>query len=62
VNSHSSASPASKEILPGEVFINTADFDSGIRRLLPKYDEMLDVLVVQTTVFWNWVAVRGNLV
>lgn len=44
MNSHSTASPANKEILPGEVFINTADFDIGIRRLLPKYDEMLDVL------------------
>lgn len=45
MNSHSTASPENKEILPGEVFINTADFDTGIRRLLPKYDEMLDVLV-----------------
>lgn len=44
MNSDSSTSSASKEILPGEVFINTADFDSGIRQLLPKYDEMLDVL------------------
>lgn len=44
MNSHSTASPANKEIFPGEVFVNTADFDTGIRRLLPKYDEMLDVL------------------
>jgi len=43
VNSDSTFSPA-REIFPGEVFVNTADFDSGIRRLLPKYDEMLDVL------------------
>jgi tRNA (cmo5U34)-methyltransferase len=44
VNSNSTASSANKEIFPGEVFVNTADFDTGIRRLLPKYDEMLDVL------------------
>jgi trans-aconitate 2-methyltransferase len=44
VNSNSTASPARTEIFPGEVFANTADFDSGIRQLLPKYDEMLDVL------------------
>ncbi len=44
MNSDSTASPARNEIFPGEVFVNTADFDSGIRRLLPKYDEMLDVL------------------
>ena len=43
MNSDSTFSPA-REIFPGEVFVNTADFDSGIRRLLPKYDEMLDVL------------------
>ncbi len=43
MNSESTASPAN-EIFPGEVFVNTADFDTGIRRLLPKYDEMLDVL------------------
>ena len=29
-------------LFPGEVFANTADFDANIRRLLPKYDEMLD--------------------
>ena len=32
------------EILPGEVFVNTADFDSGIRQLLPRYDEMLKAI------------------
>ncbi len=45
MNSDSTTSPARNEIFPGEVFVNTADFDTGIRRLLPKYDEMLDVLV-----------------
>lgn len=45
MNSESTVSPGRNEIFPGEVFVNTADFDSGIRRLLPKYDEMLDVLV-----------------
>nr|WP_228049869.1 class I SAM-dependent methyltransferase [Tychonema sp. LEGE 06208] len=45
VNSDSTVSTANNEIFPGEVFVNTADFDTGIRRLLPKYDEMLDVLV-----------------
>ncbi|MEG4011384.1 MULTISPECIES: class I SAM-dependent methyltransferase [unclassified Microcoleus] len=45
MNSDSTVSPTNKEIFPGEVFVNTADFDTGIRRLLPKYDEMLDVLV-----------------
>ena len=44
MNSDSTASPVCNEIFPGEVFVNTADFDTGIRRLLPKYDEMLDVL------------------
>lgn len=32
------------QIFPGEVFANTADFDSGIRQLLPRYDEMLEVI------------------
>lgn len=32
-------------VFPGEVFSNPADFDRGIRQLLRKYDEMLDVLV-----------------
>jgi trans-aconitate 2-methyltransferase len=45
MNSNSTVSSARNEIFPGEVFVNTANFDSGIRRLLPKYDEMLDVLV-----------------
>ncbi|OAB56575.1 SAM-dependent methyltransferase [Leptolyngbya valderiana BDU 20041] len=31
-------------IYPGEVFTNTADFDSGIRQLLPRYDEMLEAV------------------
>lgn len=44
MNSNPTASSANTEIFPGEVFANTADFDSGIRQLLPKYDEMLDVL------------------
>jgi tRNA (cmo5U34)-methyltransferase len=44
VNSDSTVLPTNNEIFPGEVFVNTADFDTGIRRLLPKYDEMLDVL------------------
>lgn len=44
MNPNSTASPVRNEIFPGEVFANTADFDSGIRQLLPKYDEMLDVL------------------
>jgi trans-aconitate 2-methyltransferase len=33
-----------REIFPGEVFANTADFDRGIRQLLPKYDEMLEAI------------------
>jgi tRNA (cmo5U34)-methyltransferase len=32
------------QLFPGEVFANTADFDHGIRSLLPRYDEILDVL------------------
>ncbi|AUT04142.1 SAM-dependent methyltransferase [Nostoc sp. CENA543] len=32
------------QLFPGEVFANTADFDHGIRQLLPRYDEMLDVI------------------
>ena len=30
---------------PGEVFAETTDFDSGIRALVPHYDEMLSVIV-----------------
>lgn len=33
------------EIYPGEVFANAADFDRGIRQLLPIYDELLGALV-----------------
>ncbi|TVP58113.1 MAG: class I SAM-dependent methyltransferase [Nodularia sp. (in: Bacteria)] len=33
-----------QQIFPGEVFANTADFDNGIRQLLPRYDEMLEVI------------------
>lgn len=32
------------QIFPGEVFANVSDFDPGIRQLLPKYDEMLNVI------------------
>ncbi|MBF2065195.1 MAG: methyltransferase domain-containing protein [Calothrix sp. C42_A2020_038] len=32
------------QIFPGEVFANTSDFDAGIRQLLPRYDEMLEVI------------------
>jgi tRNA (cmo5U34)-methyltransferase len=32
------------QIFPGEVFANTADFDTGIRQLIPRYDEMLEVI------------------
>ncbi|MBE9168260.1 class I SAM-dependent methyltransferase [Pleurocapsales cyanobacterium LEGE 06147] len=35
-----------RSIFPGEVFARTADFDKGIRQLIPKYDEMLDTVVV----------------
>jgi tRNA (cmo5U34)-methyltransferase len=33
-----------QQLFPGEVFANTADFDIGIRQLLPRYDEMLEVI------------------
>lgn len=33
------------QIFPGEVFTDTNDFDLGIRQLLPRYDEMLEVIV-----------------
>lgn len=33
-----------QQLFPGEVFANTADFDTGIRQLLPRYDEMLLVI------------------
>ncbi|MEH2172630.1 methyltransferase domain-containing protein [Nostoc sp.] len=33
-----------QNVFPGEVFVNTADFDTGIRQLLPRYDEMLEVI------------------
>ncbi len=32
------------KLFPGEVFANTADFDTGIRQLIPRYDEMLEVI------------------
>ena len=32
------------QIFPGEVFADTADFDLGIRQLLPHYDDMLDAI------------------
>ncbi|WP_414529101.1 class I SAM-dependent methyltransferase [Nodularia chucula] len=34
-----------QQIFPGEVFADTADFDDGIRQLLPRYDEMLEVII-----------------
>ncbi|MBC1238435.1 trans-aconitate 2-methyltransferase [Nostoc sp. 2RC] len=33
-----------QNVFPGEVFANTDDFDIGIRQLLPRYDEMLEVI------------------
>ncbi len=33
-----------QQIFPGEVFAQTADFDIGIRQLLPRYDEMLSAI------------------
>jgi tRNA (cmo5U34)-methyltransferase len=33
-----------QQLFPGEVFAKTADFDTGIRQLLPRYDEMLAVI------------------
>ena len=33
-----------KDIFPGEVFAETADFDPGLRQLVPRYEEILDVL------------------
>lgn len=32
------------QLFPGEVFANTIDFDHGIRQLLPRYDEIIDVI------------------
>lgn len=39
--SESIAVPQQHVLFPGEVFANTADFDSGMRQLMPRYDEML---------------------
>lgn len=33
-----------QQLFPGEVFAKTADFDLGIRQLIPRYDEMLEVI------------------
>ncbi len=33
-----------QQMYPGEVFANTADFDIGIRHLIPRYDQMLEVI------------------
>ena len=35
---------SSPSTFPGEVFANIADFDQGIRLLLPHYDEMLEAI------------------
>jgi trans-aconitate 2-methyltransferase len=45
-NQHPSESTVStkQQLFPGEVFANTTDFDTGIRQLLPRYDEMLNVI------------------
>lgn len=32
------------QVFPGEVFAQTKDFDTGIRQLLPQYDEMLEAV------------------
>lgn len=32
-------------IFPGEVFVQAADFDAGIRQLLPRYEELLTTIV-----------------
>ncbi|MGF1677452.1 MAG: methyltransferase domain-containing protein [Rivularia sp. (in: cyanobacteria)] len=32
------------QVFPGEVFAQTTDFDTGIRQLLPNYDEMLETV------------------
>lgn len=34
-----------QEIFPGELFLNLTEYDRNIRQLLPRYDEMLDLLV-----------------
>jgi tRNA (cmo5U34)-methyltransferase len=44
VTSDSTDSQNLQAIFPGEVFANTADFDDGIRQILPNYDEMLDAV------------------
>ncbi|MBR8836615.1 MAG: class I SAM-dependent methyltransferase [Stigonema ocellatum SAG 48.90 = DSM 106950] len=33
-----------QQLFPGEIFANTADFDTSIRQMLPRYDEMLEVI------------------
>jgi tRNA (cmo5U34)-methyltransferase len=33
-----------QQLFSGEVFANTADFDTGIRQLLTTYDEMFEVI------------------
>ena len=39
-------SGGSNTVFPGEIFVNLADFDTGIRQLLPGYEEMLDAIVL----------------
>ena len=36
----------SNTVFPGEIFVNLADFDTGIRQLLPGYEEMLEAIVL----------------
>lgn len=41
---HSLPHDSNAVIFPGEVFASITDFDTGIRQLLPKYDEMLETI------------------
>lgn len=43
-NSTSDTTTQAPQIFPGEVFADPADFDAGIRQLLPRYDEMLSCI------------------
>lgn len=48
-----------EKIFPGEVFAKTGDFDRGIRQLLPKYDEMLEVITNCLPMSTKWLLELG---
>jgi trans-aconitate 2-methyltransferase len=51
---------STKTIFPGEVFADTGEFDSGIRKLLPRYDEILNTIARCAGTFTSLAAQTTN--